>query len=97
MLIIFQNEADLLADKIKDNFNKHYKNLSLQITYDISNDLLRGMNIILHDNINKYSENKYVSVMEFGHVNRLIEYIVEIVILKLFDKLVDNTYRKATS
>ena len=85
-LIIYQNEAYLLEDRIKKDFKKEYKNLIITTSLHIENSLLIGINISIYDSELKRREERYIENKIF---TRIVEYInyIKIVIFELVIKL----------
>lgn len=90
-LIIFKNEAELLRERIKDEFNKNYKHLGLNLICETENEILKGIHITLIENKLNLRKEVFVTVDGLYSIGDYEDYIL-IRIQDLFKEMIKNYY-----
>lgn len=75
MLTIYNNEWLVLKDMIKNDFNKKYKNLNLNINGLVENDLLIKVNIRVSDLTLDIAKNFDLDLKGFFTISSFIDYL----------------------
>lgn len=85
-MILYRNEALVLKDSMRYEFNKKYKNLGLAIMILDNNEIVNNFVITIIDNISKqaYSEEIKVKELEnYGAILFTFRNLVDIILYKV--------------